>query len=278
MQLVLEYGQDHPSLFEVVPPSPNSSSDSVRRQETIAQAHENFQSSRPVVPAPPRPLESPVERPVFPGFGPPDPEPDSAEPSDESVGDVEPEVVALPGVDDVVVDAPAPTGPRTESSISSSDASVIFPADNPIPRTVAGGYDALDIFIEFGAVRIDPATANWFKFSNAPTEFKIVAGADGQEFLFCMPDVDDVEVTQVETTGQRDVSFQVRPSTKVFSGQTDALTPPGTPPSTESAPSLEHDPDPVSDAGPHSGSADDTTATTTAEENRELLASAELTK
>ena len=287
MKLVLEFGAEHPSLRDILPPSPNSSSDSLRRQEAIIQLHKDFQSARPVVVGPRQPDEQ-VEQEVHPGFGPPEPE--IVEPDAVPVEGLEPEPVDGPDVDgvvesgddDVINDGPAPTGPRTHSSISSSDSSLVFPADNPAPKTVAGGYNSLDVFIEFGAVRVNPATANWYKFSALPTDFKLVVGADGREFLFCLPDADNVEVTHVEGTGQRDVSFQVRPDTKNFESQTEPGTPPGTPPSSESGSTSNHDSGSAPGDGSAPASVGDTTAATSVatdtEEKQESLASAELTK
>ena len=279
MHLVLEYGAEHPSCNEVVPPSPNSSSDSVQRQAAIAQAHLKFQLGSPVLVGPVRPVVEPVS--VHPGFGPPSPDSDHV-----SGGDDDP-VVAPVEAEQAPVE-PAPTGPVTDGSYSTaSELSAVIPADDPAPGTVAGGHSPVDAFIEFGTIHYPPGTSDWYRFSSAPTQLKLVAGADGHEFLFCMPNADEVDITHVERTGFRDVGFRVRPSTCVFSGQTDPTTPPvsppgtppGTPPASESG-SSGHDGD-VSHASTAAAPSDDGTALSSgalAEERQELLASVELAK
>ena len=182
---VLEYGVKHPSCLEIVPPSPGCSSDDVSRQDAIRHAHQVFQSGLPVVPGPAVPTVPP------------------ASPSPAS----EPPV--------------APSGtvsyPSNEMSRSSdvdgevgSHASVLYPADNPAPGSVAGGHDPFESFLELGDVEFDEAALNWFRLSSAPTEFKLVRGRNGREFLFCMPDPAGVDVEQVEGVGHRTVGLQTR--------------------------------------------------------------------
>ena len=233
MQLVLDFGAEHPSYNEVVPPSPNSSSDSVQRQAAIAQAHLEFQLGPQAVLGPVKSAETPP--PVFPGFGPTST--DSV--PDDALAAVASDVIdpVVEHVEDVAAGETIPTGPVTdESSADSSTLSSILPANDPGPNTIAGGQCPVDAFIEFGTVVYPPDASNWFRFSSAPTQLKLVSGADGREFLFCMPNADEVDVTHVDRAGYRDVGFQVRPSTKVFGGQTDPVTPPpsspGTPPGT----------------------------------------------
>ena len=284
MQLVLDFGVEHPSYNEVVPPSPNSSSDSVQRQAAIAQAHRDFQLGPQAVLGPVKSEEEPP--PVFPGFGPS---------SSDSIAVNVPAAPAPEAVDPVgeqvqagLVDEPVPTGPVTdESSTNSSSLSSVLPANDPGPDTIAGGQCPVDAFIEFGTVNYPPDAHTWFRFSSAPTQFKLVAGADGREFLFCMPNADEVDVTHVDRAGYRDVCFQVRPSTKVFGGQTDPVTPPpsspgtpdGTPPASESD-SVGQEADAASDAGspPVSSVGTNTSDNLDKEITQEVLAAAELTK
>ena len=162
MQLVLDFGAEHPSYNEVVPPSPNSSSDSVQRQAAIAQAHLEFQLGPQAVLGPVKSAETPP--PVFPGFGPV---------STDSVPDDAPAAVAPEVVDPVVEHAEAvaagetiPTGPVTdESSADSSTLSSILPANDPGPNTIAGGQCPVDAFIEFGTVVYPPDASNWFLYT-----------------------------------------------------------------------------------------------------------------
>ena len=280
MQLVLEYGAEHPSCNEVVPPSPNSSSDSVQKQAAIAEAHLKFQLGSPVLVGPVRPVVEPA--PTHPGFGPPSPgsEPDVPGDGDDSV--------VVPDVVEEAPAEPAPAGPVTDGSYNtSSELSDVLPADDPAPGTVAGGHSPVDAFIELGTIHYPPGTSDWYRFSSAPTQLKLVAGADGHEFLFCMPDADEVDVTHVERAGFRDVGFQVRPSTCVFSGQTDPTTPPvsppGTPPGTPPASdpgSAGHDSVSSHSSAAVASSSDGTALSSgaLAEERQELLASVELAK
>ena len=284
MKLVLDYGNEHPSCNEIVPPSPNSSSDSLQRQAEIAQAHLNFQLGSPVVVGPVRPTVEPV--PVHPGFGPPSPGPDDEVDNDDDAPAVDP-VDAEPIPAEPVLVEPAPTGPVTDESIASSELSEVLPADNPAPGTVAGGHSPVEAFIEFGTIHFPPSAKDWYRFSSSPTQFKLVSGADGREFLFCMPNADEVDITRAERTGYRDVSFQVRPSTCAISSQTDPLTPPVSPPGTPPGTPPNSDPG-SSEQGDVSSSGADSNATPSdgaslssgalAEKNQELLASAELAK
>ena len=254
MQAVLDFGVEHPSCNEVIPPSPNSSSDSVQRREDIARAHTEFQLGDPIIPSTPEPTPP---SPVFPGFGPASPDIGSVDASVEVVPDVDP--VMVEPVDAPAPEVPSPTGPVTDASYSTaSEPSVTLPADDPAPKTVAGGCSPVDAFIEFGTVHYPPDASNWYRFSSSPTQFKFITGSDGREFVFCMPDADNVDITHVDRAGYRDVGFQVRPSTRAVGGQTDPTTPPvsppgtppGTPPASESvASSVDTDAAPTSDAG-----------------------------
>ena len=72
-------------------------------------------------------------------------------------------------------------------------------------------------------MEFDQAALNWFKMSTAPTEFKLIAGEDGREFLFCIPDVDDVDVAPVERTGRRTIGMTVKPRTVAAEAQTNEV-------------------------------------------------------
>ena len=196
MRLVLEYGEEHSDCVAVVPPSPNSSSGSVSNQEAIRQAHRIFQTDRPVRPG------SPVQ--------------------------VAPVVAPGPAPEAVSVEASVAASSVGEADSIETDSRSIsagFPADNPAPRTLAGGFTSFDVFIEFGDVEFDQSVADWYKFSRAPTEYKLVAGANGREFLFCLPDFDDVMVNPVDATGRRTVGSQVKPKTQPNFAQTDLVPP-----------------------------------------------------
>ena len=73
--------------------------------------------------------------------------------------------------------------------------------------------------MQFGNVEFDRSVENWFKFPSAPTEFKLVAGPNGREFLFCIPGAADVDVEPVEPSGRRTVGLQVRPKTEIADAQ-----------------------------------------------------------
>lgn len=157
MRAVLEYGETHPGLDGVVPPSPNSSSGDIAERENILAANRAFQKDLIVQAAPPAAVDPPA-----------------------AVGQVS-------GNETTTSDATTASAASAASSSSSSNRSVVFPADNPAPPTVGGGHPSLDLFLELGDVEFDQAALNWFKMSTAPTEFKLIAGEDGREFFILCP-------------------------------------------------------------------------------------------
>ena len=243
MRLVLEYGEEHSQVVGVEPPSPNSSSGTLSAQEAIRQAHREFQAGRPVRPGNPVPNPPPVPPVVV----------------DEVISS-----------DDEVI-----SGPSSHSSI--------IPPDNPLPATVAGGHTSFDVMMEFGDVEYDHSLINWFKFSTAPTEFKLMAGPDGREFLFCVPDPDSVFMNPVDPIGRRTVGSQAKPRTQTSHAQTDA-----TPPVLDEPPQLEDvgevesqgdgvEPEPAVESS-LSGNETTVSSETAAAEREDFLASMELTK
>ncbi len=176
MRAVLEYGETHQVCDGVAPPSPNSSSGDVTQREAILNANRAYQKDILVRPGPP---------------------------------------VAAPPTSDVSADNSV-AGSIASSAASSGApaggaAAAVLPADNPGPNSIGGGFSPLDGLLELGDVEFDQAMLNWFKLSGAPTEFKLIAGENGREFLFCVPNVEDVDVEPVERLGRRTVGMQVKP-------------------------------------------------------------------
>ena len=189
MKIVLEYGEDYPGCIGVVPPSPNSSSDSLAKQNAILEAHRMFQKNQLIRPG------SPVV-PV---------RPDAAH---ESAGASVASGASADGGASVG-QASVASSSDSASSDDSLGLSLLFPDDNPGPESIVGGHNPLSAFLELGNVQFNQSVVDWFKLSTVPTEFKLVAGPDGREFLFCVPDADGIEVERVEPTGHRTVGLQV---------------------------------------------------------------------
>ena len=292
MRVVFDYAADNPGCVGVVPPSPNSSADSLARQEAIRQAHRDFQSGNLVTPgAPAVPVVdaanddgvSSVESAAHSA---------SAGPIHNSV-DGSGNVSGETPVDSVVGSAGAnsdavPAGSRDASDDSKSSDSIftplIFPVDNPGPTTVAGGFRPLETFLQFGNVEFDRNAENWFKFPSIPTEFKLVAGPNGREFLFCIPDAADVDVEPVEPSGRRTVGLQVRPKTTTADAQCSIIGAPSVKVEKAQGEAVDDVPDlDGSVANVNSdgiGSGNDTTVSSVAAEleRQEFLAAVELTK